>query len=83
VAQDRCTGKERRSDMAKYYGVEWEASIAGNAEIEAESEADAISIFKASPEEYTEDRHERPYEFDHKVGRVKFICEYDEDEEEE
>jgi hypothetical protein len=64
--------------MAKYYNVGWTAKIAGTAEIEAESEADATSKFKASPEEYTEDDHERPYEFDHKVDGVEFYCE-DED----
>jgi len=61
--------------MAKYYEVEWTAKIAGTAEVEAESEADAISKFKASPEEFTDDDQERPYEFDHTVDSVNFYCE--------
>ena len=61
--------------MPKYYNVEWTAKISGTAEIEAESVADATSKFKASPEGYTDDDQERPYEFDHKVDDVTFWCE--------
>jgi len=46
--------------MPKYYNVEWTARISGTVEIEAESEADATSKFKASPEAYTDDDQERP-----------------------
>lgn len=66
--------------MAKYYGVDWTAKISGQTEIEAESAADAISKFNASPESYTDDDQERPYEFDHKVDDVEFICEHKEEE---
>ena len=64
--------------MPKYYNVEWTARISGTVEIEAESEADATSKFKASPEAYTDDDQERPYESDHTVDRVDFYCETNE-----